>query len=76
MAENKKNIEQKKQPIEEHKYTISSFVEESPNIRKRIDGGFAFKTWYKLKKNGTFNDRKSMKSWESLLNKFLNEPVK
>lgn len=79
MSKNKENKEKKiKKPmdIENHKYSIDAFSEDNIEVRKRVGGGFAFKTWYKLQKQGTFHDKKTMKEWEVLFKKFMTSPTR
>ena len=76
IEEIKEGAKEVKKEIKEHKYPINSFVEENKNVRKRVDAGFAFKTWYKLKKQGSFHDKKTMDEWEVLHKKFMTEPTR
>jgi len=60
---------------EELKYPITSFVEDNVEVRSRNGRGFAFKTFYKFKLEGSFHDKKTMKEWEVLFKKFMTSPV-
>jgi hypothetical protein len=70
-----KKSEKKVIKKDEYKYPINSFIEDSVNVRKRIGGGESFKAWYKLIKKKSFHDKKTMKDWEILFDKFLKEPT-
>jgi hypothetical protein len=83
----KENINKKEKPkdktkpkekidTKKYKYPISAFIEDNINVRKRIGGGNAFKVWYILKKKQSLHDKKTMKDWENLFYKFLNEPTR
>lgn len=78
MNNDNKDKKEKKQKIniEDYKYPINSFCEDDKDVRKRVDRGFAFRTWYKLKKKGSFHDKKTMKEWKVLFTKFINEPTR
>jgi hypothetical protein len=61
--------------IENHKYPITSFIEDNMLVRKKVGGGFAFQTYYKFTLKGNSYDKKTMKEWEDLFKKFLKSPV-
>lgn len=73
-----KDKKDKKEPIDlkTYKYSIESFIEDNVHVRKKMNGGIAFKMWYSFKIKGSFHDKKIMKDWENLFLKFLKEPVK
>lgn len=56
--------------------SIDSFLEDNIKSRKRIGLSDAFKTWYKFKQKGSYHDKKEIKDWEKLLEKFLNQPTR
>ncbi len=74
--ENKENKKPKKIDIEKYPYTINAFCEDFIGLRKKVDKGFSFKTWYKLTKGGSFHDKKITKEWEVLYKIFITKPTK
>jgi len=65
-------IEEKKEEKVIPRYSIDTFIEESVEVRKRRTSGNAFKTWYQVMQEKSIHDKKTLKEWDNLFNKFMN----